>query len=202
MDESDNNHDNHETHDEDKPKKQETRRIFIPSHRFTPLKNSWIQIYEPLVRHMKLQVRMNSKSRLVEIRESPEVEDPNALNKGEDFIKAFASGFPVEQALALLRLDDIYVDSFTIKEVRQTLKGANKSRAVGRIAGKDGKTKYAIENATRTRIVLEGERINIMGTTANVNNAKRVIVDLIRGSPAGKINTKLRAISSLSKGRL
>lgn len=34
----------------------------------TPLKRHWMEIYTPLVEHMKLQVRMNIKSRTVEIR--------------------------------------------------------------------------------------------------------------------------------------
>jgi len=33
----------------------ETRKVPIPPHRFSPLKNTWNKIYPPLVNHLKLQ---------------------------------------------------------------------------------------------------------------------------------------------------
>lgn len=46
----------------------EHRRVVVPQHRLTPLRNAWEKIYEPLVKHMKLEVRMNTKTRNVELR--------------------------------------------------------------------------------------------------------------------------------------
>jgi hypothetical protein len=67
--------------------------------------------YPPLVEHLKLQVRMNVKSRAVELRTSRHTTDLGALQKGEDFVKAFALGFETQDAIALLRLDHLYATS-------------------------------------------------------------------------------------------
>lgn len=90
----------------------ETRKVSIPPHRMTPLKASWPKIYPPLVEHLKLQCRMNVKSKAVELRSSKHTTEAGALQKGEDFVRAFCLGFDVEDAIALLRLDDLYVETF------------------------------------------------------------------------------------------
>ncbi|KAJ7828545.1 hypothetical protein B0H14DRAFT_3466228 [Mycena olivaceomarginata] len=136
-------------------------------HRIMPLKKEWINVFGPLTEILGLQVRMNVQQKCVE----------------------------VQDAIALLRLDDLYLDSFEIKDVK-TLHGDHLSHAIGWMAGQDGKTKFTIENASRTRIVLADTKIHIMGSFQNIKVAQDAIVSLILGSPPGKVYAGLRTVSS------
>jgi len=64
-----------------------------------------------------------------------------------------------------------------------------------------GKTKFAIENATRTRIALADTHIHILGSDQNIRLARDAISALIMGSQPGKIYTKMNAISNRMKER-
>jgi len=143
---------------------------------------------------------VNMKTRSVELRTSSHTTDTGALQKGEDFVKAFTLGFDTDDAIALLRLDDLYIETFEIKDVK-TLQGEHMSRAIGRIAGKDGKTKFAIENSSKTRIVLADQKIHILGGFKNIHIAREAIVSLILGAPPGKVYGNLRTVASRMKER-
>jgi|EP00945_MAST-04E_sp_MAST-4E-sp1_P004599 RNA-binding protein PNO1 len=175
--------------------KQEMRRIKVPRHRMSPLRDSWENIMRPIVEHMRLLIRMNTKTKCIEMKSSPHTTDPDALQKAADFIAAFLMGFELQDAIALLRIEDLYVDSFLVTDVKM-LHGDHLSRAIGRVAGQDGKTKYAIENATRTRIVVADTKIHILGSFANIKLAKNAICALILGSPPGKVYNRMRTVSS------
>ncbi|KAI9205683.1 uncharacterized protein BJ171DRAFT_474170 [Polychytrium aggregatum] len=181
--------------------KAQYRKVPIPPHRMTPLKKDWLQIYTPLVDNLKLHVRMNVQARAVEIKTSADTQEEGAIQKAADFVRAYALGFEVGDAMALIRMDDLYLDTFEIKDVK-TLGGDNLSRAIGRIVGKDGKTKYTIENTTRTRIVVADTKIHILGSFQNIKIARDAVVNLILGSTPGKVYTTLRTISSRLKERM
>ncbi|RZC36550.1 hypothetical protein BDFB_007413, partial [Asbolus verrucosus] len=48
--------------------KDNMRKIPVPAHRYTPLKENWLKIFTPIVEHLNLQVRFNLKTRNVEIK--------------------------------------------------------------------------------------------------------------------------------------
>ena len=174
--------------------KAEYRRIRCPAHRYTPLRENWEQLLTPLVEYLKLQVRFNTRTRSVEMKTSRHTLDTSSLQKGADFISAFMLGFDPQDAVALLRLDDLYIESFQVTDVK-ILRGDHLSRAIGRVAGQDGKTRFAIENATRTRIVIADTRIHLLGSYSNIRLARNAICDLILGAPPGKVYNNMRNVA-------
>ncbi|KAL6275392.1 RNA-binding protein pno1 [Prunus avium] len=171
------------------------RKVSVPPHRYSPLKKVWMDIYTPVYEQMKIDIRMNLKGRKVELKTRADTPDVSNLQKCSDFVQAFMLGFDVIDAIALLRMDELYVESFEIKDVK-TLRGEHLSRAIGRLSGKGGKTKFAIENATKTRIVIADTKIHILGSFANIKVARDSLCSLILGSPAGKVYSKLRAVTA------
>ena len=147
---------------------------------------------------MNLQIRFNTQTKQVELKVGPNAKDVACLQKGEDFVRAFVLGFELKDAIALLRLDDLYIDSFDVDDVK-TLHGEHLSRAIGRMVGKDGQTKFAIENTTRTRIVIAEKRIHILGTFADIHVARDALVSLILGSPPNKVYAKLKTVAARMK---
>ncbi|XP_021947198.1 RNA-binding protein pno1 [Folsomia candida] len=186
-----------------KIQKAEIRKVSVPSHRLTPLKQNWLKIFTPIVEHLGLQVRFNVKTRNVEIRAAEDAsaeESLGFLQKAEDFVKAFIYGFEVNDALALVRLEDLFIDTFEVQDVKP-LKGDHLSRAIGRLAGKGGRTKFTIENSTKTRIVLADSKVHILGTYQNIAMAKRAICSLILGTPPSKVYGSLRNMASRASER-
>ena len=94
----------------------QVRKIPVPSHRYTPLKENWMKIFEPIVEHLKLQVRpavenrfvtscssqvrFNLKTRNVEVRTCKDTADATTLQKAADFVRAFVLGFEVGNRLS------------------------------------------------------------------------------------------------------
>ena len=55
--------------------------------------------------------------------------------------------------------------------------------------------RYAIENATRTRIVVADSHVHVLGSFANIKLARDAICSLILGAPPGKVYNQLRNVA-------
>ena len=45
--------------------KQEYQAVFVPSHRYTPLRQNWAELIQPLIEELKINVRFDSSTRQV-----------------------------------------------------------------------------------------------------------------------------------------
>ncbi|KAL2944765.1 RNA-binding protein pno1 [Bienertia sinuspersici] len=179
------------------------RFIPVPQHRYAPLKKSWkTDIYEPIRNDMKIDIRINLKARQVELKTMPHTPDISNLDKCHSYVEAFMAGFDAEQIKdTFLKYDHFYLSTFNMNDVKRSLKGDHLARAIGRVCGKGGRTKFMIENATKTRIVVAAENVHIVGSFEGIKVAKDCVCRLVLGSPIGKIQSRLRTISTRASER-
>lgn len=186
------------------------RKYSVPLNKQKSLKNSWAELIKPLVKQMQLAVKYNYKTNCILLLpawalKASKPEDENELAQSEaritkalEYLKAYFHGFKIEDCLAILRLDDIFLQSFRVTDVKK-LENDNLCRAIGRITGKKGRTKTIIENSTRTRIVICGKEIHLLGSYENIALARDSICNLILGSKPTKVHNHLSVVNRKMK---
>jgi len=109
-------------------------------------------------------------------------------------LDAISLGFDVNDALQLKEQD------FILKkiDIKTLAKDSRVHVIIGRIIGRQGRTKHLLEKLTECAVVVSGHVVGIIGRTDNVDVASHAICALIRGSPQSKVYGYLER----SRGRL
>lgn len=176
------------------------RSIPVPAYRLRSVKQDWLKIYTAIVEYGKLQIRFNQRARSIDLRTCEATQDHAYLERSICFLQAVMYGFKIEDALAIMKYRDIFIETFELHEIRK-LKSSHLSRAIGRIIGRDGRTKQSIENFSRCRFVLNDQRVVVLGCPDNIKIAKDAIGRLVQGSEPTSIFNRLRIISTKLKDK-
>lgn len=176
------------------------RSVVIPAHRLRLIKQEWLNIYTPIIEYGKLQIRFNSKMRTIDLRTCSSTPDAALIDRAACFIKAIVDGFRVSDAMAIMKFRDVFTETFELHEIRK-MKNTHLSRAIGRIVGRGGKIKTAIENFSRCKLVIHDQRVFLLGCHENIKIAKDGIGRLVQGSEPESIFNRLRIISNKLKDR-
>ncbi len=107
----------------------------------------------------------------------------------QNVVKAIGRGFSPHHALLLLN-EDYY---FELMDMRDYAGKSTKNihRVAGRVIGKDGKTRMAIEDTTGVKLSVYGTTICIIGKAESMDIAGKAIDMLLNGSNHSTVYTFL-----------
>jgi len=108
----------------------------------------------------------------------------NAL-RAVDVVKAIARGFSPERAYRLFDDEMIILDIIELSKSVSTPKELK--RILGRIIGKDGKTREIIESLTGSYISVYGKTISVIGYPEQTQIVRKAIEMLVEGAPHGTV---------------
>ncbi|KAM0688418.1 pre-rRNA-processing protein pno1 [Conglomerata obtusa] len=173
------------------------RSVSIPTYKIQYFKSNWMQIYTPLVDLFDLQIRFNLETKSIDLRSKHTTD----LERCAQFINALLYGFTIEDGMKMLKNKELFVESFRILDVKK-LQNDHLGRAIGRIIGRDGKVKKAIESSTNTKMVIRDNEVFILGSVGNIEVCKRAVCKLIMGSEPAKVCHSLTNVTEKIKDRI
>lgn len=192
----------------------EVRSVEIPKNKLHKIKENWMKIYSAVVEHGKVQLRYNVIKRAIEFRINISKDDCKISLKSNSeknisinkmyldrcilFIEIILDGFKTDDAAALLKYKDVFCEKFEITEVRK-MKSNHLTRAIGRVIGRQGKTKETIENFSQVKFNLINNKVFLLGTTGAIKMAKEAICRLIQGSETNSVFNKLKTQATKQK---
>ncbi len=98
-------------------------------------------------------------------------------------LEAFALGFELDIAL---QLEDVNY-SLAKLNIKDLVRSTRVSSAIGRIIGREGRTKRVIEELSECAIVVSDHTAAVIGRSENVETATSALMSLIRGSKQANI---------------
>lgn len=106
--------------------------------------------------------------------------------RAEQVVKAIGRGFAPRKAFLLL--DEEY--QFTM--IRLEGETANTvKRLMGRVIGREGKTRRKIEESTGTAISVYGKTVSVIGKPKDLDAAKKAIEELLQGRSHGYVYKRM-----------
>lgn len=106
--------------------------------------------------------------------------DSLSILNATEVINAIARGFSPEKAFRIFEDEQITLDIIDLSKVTDTPKELK--RIMGRIIGKEGRTREALENLTGANVSIYGKTVNTIGYVDQIQTVRKAIEMLAEGS--------------------
>ncbi|MHC1624502.1 MAG: KH domain-containing protein [Methermicoccaceae archaeon] len=160
--------------------------IRIPSERIGVLIGQGGKVKKMLEEESRSKLIVDSESGEVQL---VDVEDPVLGMRATDVIKAIGRGFNPEIAFTLFNDEMLFLEVITLTDVVNGPKALERIR--GRIIGKKGMMRRALERATGAKVSIYGKTVAIIGKVEAIQVVKNAINMLISGAPHGTVYSYL-----------
>jgi len=159
-----------------------TQHVKIPQDRIGVLIGPQGVVKEQIERRSQSSISVDSTEGEVLI-EGREGGDPVKTLRVIEVVTAIGRGFSPDHAAKLLDDESLLLDVISLSHLSPKML----NRVKGRVIGREGKSRQAIEELTGVHISVYGKTISLIGDTVRLRTAHEAIEMLIRGAPHSSV---------------